>query len=528
MEENVLISTINNLDELREYCDHVFSIMIDDENWNKKIVVDFLSRIKMPFTIVPETHHIDKFFRDTYYLYFSNQHFKVKRYSIRLSLFAGEITLLNLLSETAERLQECFVGSIVINPLLASPIGRTLIHPGYILNEGCFYLRLSTFKLHIYGRELKVRAFPYRMQDQETMRCGEVTILNIMEYFSNTYEDYRTVVPSDIISSELAHSHERVLPSNGMTYPALTKVLADLGFSPRLYNKSILMQNSLSYSDEAAMKRILYCYIESGFPVAVNLVPISNYGAGHSIVCIGHADEEDRLWNQAVRKKLIPYRKKMTGHALINSADLVERFVVIDDNTPGYCIRSYDSMSSDLKAMKVENIAVPLYKRMFLDAANANVLFEDILQDENYGLDEWGNEILDEGEDVVIRVFMASSISFKKYRIEHQTPVSSYVYAKIQMPRFVWVCELYRASIYKNGERNAFGEIIIDATSAPNRQDRSLILMRYGNQIAVRTPGCMKAGFEKIVVVSNEDKIVPYRGNLDMINNGTCVFAGVL
>ena len=71
------------------------------------------------------------------------------------------------------------------------------------------------------------------------MRCTEVTLLNLLEFYSNSYDDYRAVVPKDIIESEQRHSHERVLPSRGITYPILTKVLSDFGFSPRLYNLSM-------------------------------------------------------------------------------------------------------------------------------------------------------------------------------------------------------------------------------------------------------------------------------------------------
>ena len=56
-------------------------------------------------------------------------------------------------------------------------------------------------------------------------------MLNLIEYYSNSYKDYKSVVPSEILDKEQLHSHERVLPSSGTTYPIFTKVLADFGFS---------------------------------------------------------------------------------------------------------------------------------------------------------------------------------------------------------------------------------------------------------------------------------------------------------
>lgn len=119
-----------------------------------------LNRFPTPFTIVQEFYHIDKSFRDSYYMYFSNQHFQVKRYSRRLSFFQSELGWNDFFGETAKKLESLFMGSCVINPLTTGAIGRTLIYPKYILKTTPVYMRLSEFVLHIYGKKLTVRAFP--------------------------------------------------------------------------------------------------------------------------------------------------------------------------------------------------------------------------------------------------------------------------------------------------------------------------------------------------------------------------------
>ena len=53
----------------------------------KDFLKNFLISLPKPVTVVQEGYHIDRSFRDTYYMYFSNQHFQVKRYSRRLSFF---------------------------------------------------------------------------------------------------------------------------------------------------------------------------------------------------------------------------------------------------------------------------------------------------------------------------------------------------------------------------------------------------------------------------------------------------------
>lgn len=483
-----------------------------------------LNRFPTPFTIVQEFYHIDKSFRDSYYMYFSNQHFQVKRYSRRLSFFQSELGWNDFFGETAKELESLFMGSCVINPLTTGAIGRTLIYPKYILKTTPVYMRLSEFVLHIYGKKLTVRAFPYRMQDEETMRCGEVTLLNLLEYYSNSYNDYRAVAPSDILNTEQKHNHERVLPARGITYPILTKVLSEFGFSPRLYNLTSIDSFSLSQVTQTdELKRWLHYYIESGIPVALNLMPVGTSGPGHSIVCIGHGQAKRTLFRSAMKKRWISWENRDTCHPIINSADFYEDYTIVDDNQPVYQIKNFAQLSS-FPDMRVENIAVPLYKRMFMDAPDAAAIIRSILHHPQYGIDVWAENFLKPKEDVIIRLFMASSHGLKKYRIDTLShPYAKEAYAIVPMPRFVWVCELYRVNDYceglENDNLNAFGEIVIDATSSPSRGHnyRSLILMHYPHVIGVRFPDQPESIFDDMVNLDNDALFPGYKKNLEKI-----------
>lgn len=484
---------------------------------------NLLKQLPRPFTIVQEFYHIDSSYRDTYYTYFSNQHFQVKRYSRRLSFFAQVIREKDFFAQDVDvqnQISDYFMGACVLNPLTAGVMGRTLINPKYVVNAQSLpiYVRLSRFELNIYGKKFFVDAFPYRMQDEETMRCAEVTLLNLLEYYANSYHDYRKVVPSEILENEQKHSHERVLPSRGISYPILTKVLSEFGFSPRLYNLSSIDKYCLSKTtQEDELKRSLHYYIESGIPVALNLLPTGNNGSGHSIVCIGHGKINKELVKKAKRNKWISWDNKEHCHPLINSADFYEDYVVVDDNQPIYQVRPFQQLSL-YPDMRVENIAVPLYKRMFLDASDAAAIVRSILHHEQFGIDVWADEFLDHREDVVIRLFMASSRSLKCFRSETlKNFYARETYAIVPMPRFVWVCELYREKNY--GDLKAFGEIIIDATSALGRGHSacSLILMHYPNVIGIRYPEQTNPEFDEMVELEEDNLFEGYRKNLNKI-----------
>lgn len=521
-DEFVVVITEDNSDDLiNSFCDDIFKdsmvdtvtnthhiedndIDISDKNdyyRNREALVSLLLSFPKPFTIVQEFHHIDRCYRDTYYMYFSNQHFDVMRYSKRLSFFKGTFSTDDLFGNdtTIDRmLQENFIGSCVINPLFVGSIGRTLINPKYIaFQRKPVYMRLTEFKLHIYGKVLYVLAFPYRMQDSETTCCVEVTLLNLIEYYSNSFADYKSVLPSEIINAEQNHSHERVLPAKGMSYPLLTKVLSEFGFSPRLYNLISINNYEFSKIDRSIeLKRWLHYYIESGIPVAVNLSPIGNSGPGHSIVCLGHGPINKELVKSAKEKKWISWASKDTCHPIINSADLYEDYVIVDDNQPVYQLRNYNALSA-YSDLKISDISVPLYKRMFLDAPDASSIIISLLHHEKYGIDNWLGEFLEPKEDIIIRLFMASGHNLKSFRARTiNNPDIKKIYATLPMPRFVWVCELYRVSDYDN--LSAFGELIIDATSAYSRGVQSVILMHYLDTLLLREPETQGLSFDML------------------------------
>ena len=357
------------------------------------------------------------------------------------------------------------------------------------------------------------------------MRCTEVTLLNLMDYYSNTYSDYRAVTPSEIISLKQTHSHERVLPSRGITYQMLTKVMSDLGFSPRLYNLRAMRNDDMSgISQQDELKRLLHYYVESGIPVAVNLEQKNGRGVGHSLLCIGHSTgkNEGEMWE---RRQVIgdPFEAGFdvqSSYTITDSADFYNRYVVIDDNQFQYTISDFENMSI-YQDMQVTNIAIPLYKRMFMEAADAHKITYEILTSEKWGIFAWGKDYLSAKgiKNVIIRLFLASSRSFKSYRINAfagRNKGLQMIYELIRLPQFVWVCELYSEEGYEKKEPEAFAEIILDGTSANKKGINNTIMMTYPNTVYSRSPEELdadEAALNRIEI--KDDCLIPaYRKNL--------------
>ena len=144
----------------------------------------------------------DTVYRDANYTYFSRKFTRYERNCKRLSFFKGELvpsSLYHFSSETDRLLQERFIGICVLRPVRYGEIGKTVLAPGKLRLPGC-YLRTAPFTFSVLGRHLCVEGFPFSSQDTETMSCAEVTVWSILEYYGTRFPEFRTVLPSQILT----------------------------------------------------------------------------------------------------------------------------------------------------------------------------------------------------------------------------------------------------------------------------------------------------------------------------------------
>lgn len=459
----------------------------DLENHNSyRILSSLLKRIPV-MTIVIETKHVDRIYRDSYYMHFSCKHAQYSRYCKRLFLFAGDVfedSTVKVFSELeVEKLQDRFVGTIVIRPLKEGKVGRTLLNPYFVLGEQETYLRYAKYSATVYGMRFQINAFPFSMQDGETTTCAEITILNLMDYFSRKYSDYKSMLPSEIAQITEKNGYERNLPTRGLGYSVITKVFSEAGFSPRLYNRNLFV-------DMSQFKRVMHYYVESGLPVAVGVRVDEK--TRHSIICIGHGKvNRDEIGN----KIYAVYDAIVDNYIwLIDSADLCHNYITMDDGQPPYenyewkVIEQKEPMSAKcmLGEYEPDTLMVPLYKRMFLEAQNAYDICTSALASGKVGIRRVCPEYGTKENPIIIRLFMCSSRNYKQRRIASLGVGNKEVrerYQNLRLPRFVWVCEIYDIDGYQTGK--AMGEIVVDATASPYDGIKSVLLFHYPFHILV-------------------------------------------
>lgn len=477
---------------------------------NRSVLSNIISRIFNngieTITVGIDNDYVDKIYRNCYYNHFSGKHRQYPRDCKRVFLFAGDCQT-HIDEYNQKQLQKNFIGCFVVKPLIFGSVGRTFLNPSYCKEDATdIYVRTVCINVLFNGMKLWIEAFPYSMQDGETLTCAESTLLNIFDYASSQYSDYKFMYPSEIFDLSRATAFQRNLPAKGLSYKAISKIMCDFGFYPLLYiNENV--------EDSENINRILSYYVESGIPVGVGL-SLDDVASGdllHSVVFIGHGKNkiEDMM------KKLycaVTYDDNQNIAKRIYIADTVnsiDKYIVMDDNIAPYSnyniirnknvnfdekidleydIKNNESESKCIYSLKC--ICIPLHKRMCLEGDNARDTILEILKTEELAFDELYNEYFKNQtigsvkNPFIIRMFLASSRNLKNKRIDKFNNGTDFVikniYTQIALPQFVWVCELYDKDGY---EKNIpLGEIILDATSVVNTKPfDSVILISFLN-----------------------------------------------
>src|SRR5207244_2549981 len=97
-------------------------------------------------TIGIESFYIDKLYRDAYYHYYSSKLKEYKRNCIRLSFFSTHIDLEDFYSaEGVRKLQDNFLGFIVLRPTAPNIIGRNVLRPDLFAKAITYHTCFANF-----------------------------------------------------------------------------------------------------------------------------------------------------------------------------------------------------------------------------------------------------------------------------------------------------------------------------------------------------------------------------------------------
>ncbi|WP_203257437.1 hypothetical protein [Hyunsoonleella ulvae] len=408
---------------------------------------NYISHFRNDIFGLIEFPYVDKVYRDSYYHYYASKNQEYKRDCIRVSFFDRELKISDFRDpERYDDINNSYLGFVVIRPTFPHIMGRSIVSPKAIITNNfkiCSVLTSTTAN----GLKLSVSGFPHSSQNTETIACAETTIWSVMEYFGIRYPEYTPTLPSKIGAILSQHSFERLLPSKGLRADQISYALRELGFGVKLYHREV-------YGKDLFLI-LLRMYIESGIPV---ISAIQSNTIGHAQCIIGRArftdNDVDELNNSEEIGK---------GVSLLDIEKMNLEYVFIDDNYPPYQITQLENpggfySDEGFKECEITSFIVPLYSKIYLDADAARAYVKSLIKQYIHNLD------LLKDEEVILKVFLASSRSYKDY-VSLNSLIDSLpkeLILRVPMPKFVWVAELSNRDLIKNNLIN--GLLIVDAT----------------------------------------------------------------
>lgn len=446
-----------------------------------------------------ETNYVDKFYRDTYYNYFSSKSGNYKRDCIKISYFVSKIQESNFReADSIQMLRESYLGFTILRPTISSIIGRGVISP-YAFKKNSFYARTTKIPITVNGVKFEAEGFPHSSQDSENITCAETSLWSVMEYFGNRYSEYSPKLPSLINTTLRGIFHERQVPSKGLNIYQISYALKEFGFGSIIYSKKAY---------DITFDRLLSTYIESGIPI---ILAFENKSIAHALVAIGHGEISDSNIDKLPVKNFAidEYNSlsRSNNIEIYDSAEIEKEFIFVDDNHPcyqkGYLNNPARYYANSLwDQCEITYFIAPLYSKIYLEAYEARNFFFHILLKSPYKLNP--------GSKVVLRTFLTSSRSYKDLIAvnKNMDPILKEIIIKLSMPKFIWVGEISTKELYQ--QRLANGLILLDATEANNRFLKPLILQAHQGRLRIFDE---EIGFFKDYQINLESFII-YTNNL--------------
>lgn len=418
---------------------------------------DFLLTLRDDLLVSAETDYVDAMYRDEYYHFYATKLHPYSRNCIKLSFFnPGNLEAGRPVDYSkADAIIKDYLGFLVLRPLSAI-IGRNVVAPEAKkskLND--IEICRSHIQTTALGLKVKVDGFPHASQDGEMMACAETTLWSISEYYGNKYPGYKPILPSEILEAMRPTSHQRQLPSRGLTFDQISYGFNTFGFCPKIYQLCMLEAKTKKTVMNKDMKEVFTCYIESGFPLAICL---QSETIGHAVVCVGRSKQDRSI----VEKETINSKDYFVWNRSIKD------FVFNDDNYPCYQKTKITKPTAYYKKANwnkviISSFMVPLPRKVYMDAYTAIRISKSIMV-----------QLLP--ENTVVRTFLASSRSFRNH-LANSSVLSNedkLLLLSMELPRFVWVSEYSDLDNFKKGIVNNI--MIIDATEMSDSNQTPIIL----------------------------------------------------
>lgn len=233
-------------------------------------------------TIVVENNYVDRDYLEDFAGYYVRCFHPYARTCTRLHFFNMPFTQEDFSSFlkgqtdklTCERLQQAYLGFVVVKPLPQTVVGRTCLTTYQEENRRHFPIK-RLYDANLFGVDLKVETLAFQEQDKAVAACATSALWSVLQGTGKLFQ-HHILSPVEITKAATEHIpiESRTLPNSGLSPAMMARAIRSVSLEPYL----------VRVADEYILKSTLYAYLRGKIPMilGIELIDISEK-SGRSI-----------------------------------------------------------------------------------------------------------------------------------------------------------------------------------------------------------------------------------------------------
>ncbi|KXJ60728.1 MAG: hypothetical protein AXW14_03830 [Alteromonas sp. Nap_26] len=275
-------------------------------------------------TVICETDYVDREYLDDYANYYVKCFGGYSSKCARLHFFSEEFShedfreLLSNSNTRAERpsinekkLNECYLGFVVIKPLPMTFIGRTCLKRYAGLDQKEYKYAVSrSYKANLFGIELEVNSVAFQEQDKVVAACATTALWTSLHALSNFTDVKNIPSPSEITLNALSEQPLNIngFPNTGLTSSEVIRALEKSKLKHHQVAINLSLDRELELLFDAAK-----AYINSGIPIILGVKVFDSEArekGEHLVSLLGYEVKNNRVEKFFIHDDRIgPYAK---------------------------------------------------------------------------------------------------------------------------------------------------------------------------------------------------------------------------
>ncbi len=282
-------------------------------------------------TLIIEKPYIDRHYLEEYTAYYASSLRNGGSSTTRIHVFSEPFTRAQLSEwlrdvagraeahrELQRRMNERYLGFLIVRPIPGAPIGRTVLISYRDLTSRSYIPSEGGHPVHLLGLELMARGLPFQQQDQAVGVCATTALWSAMSRVSRA-DGGRAPTPYAVTQAATRHYlQDRPLPAvSGLDMVQCTSAIRELGYAPYVLKPG---------QEHELFVLSLKCYLRSGIPA---LLVLDEPGGYHAVTASGY-----RLGDEA--KPADPIRVVLPENIGALRSPGISRLYVHDDRFGPY------------------------------------------------------------------------------------------------------------------------------------------------------------------------------------------------